>query len=123
VFANIVDAQLWPSWYPNSHNVVVHDSPDNKLHEGTKFSWDSFGVDIESTVHELVPNSRIGWWGLGTGVKAYHTFLLVRTDCGCHIITEEVVRGEGYQIPPGAAECNARRPRSLVKGHQARGAY
>jgi hypothetical protein len=30
VFANIVDAQSWPSWYPNSHNVVVHDSPDNK---------------------------------------------------------------------------------------------
>src|SRR5271170_2477263 len=21
VFANIVDAQEWPSWYPNSHNV------------------------------------------------------------------------------------------------------
>ena len=33
-------------------------SPDNKLHEGTKFSWDSFGVDIESTVHELVPKAE-----------------------------------------------------------------
>ena len=54
----------------------------------------TFGVHIESTVHELVPNSRIGWWGLGTGMKAYHTFLLVKTDQGCHIITEEVVRGE-----------------------------
>ena len=71
VFANIVDAQSWPSWYPNSHNVVVHDSPDNKLHEGTKFSWDTFGVHIESTVHEVVPTSRIGWWGSGTGMKAY----------------------------------------------------
>jgi hypothetical protein len=53
-----------------------------------------------------------GWWGLGAGMKAYHTFLLVKTDQGCHIITEEVVRGEG------AAERNARRPRSLAKGHQ-----
>jgi hypothetical protein len=43
VFANIVDGQSWPSWYPNSHNVVVHDSPDNKLLEGAKFSWDTFG--------------------------------------------------------------------------------
>ena len=67
-----------PSWYPNSHNVVVHDSLDNKLHEGTKFSWDTFGVHIESTVHEFVPSSRIGWWGLGTGMKAYHTFLLIK---------------------------------------------
>jgi hypothetical protein len=94
VFANIVDAQSWPSWYPNSHNVVIHDSPDNKLREGTKFSWDLFGVHIESTVHEFVPKSRIGWWSLGTGMKAYHTFLLVKTDRGCRVITEEVVRGE-----------------------------
>jgi hypothetical protein len=23
--ANIVDAQLWPSWYPHSHNVARHE--------------------------------------------------------------------------------------------------
>jgi Polyketide cyclase / dehydrase and lipid transport len=111
VFADIVDAQSWPSWYPNSHNVVVHNSPDNKLHEGTKFSWDTFGVHIESTVHELVPNSRIGWWGLGTGMKAYHTFLLVNTDQGCHIITEEVVRGEG------AIKFRQEQPNAMHDGH------
>ena len=32
VFANIVDAQTWPEWYPNSHNVKVLNSPDGKLH-------------------------------------------------------------------------------------------
>jgi hypothetical protein len=111
VFANIVDAQSWPSWYPNSHNVVVHDSPDNKLHEGTKFSWDTFGVHIESTVHEFVPSSRIGWWGLGTGMKAYHTFLLVKTGQGCHIITEEVVRGEG------AIKFRHEQPNAMHDGH------
>jgi hypothetical protein len=111
VFANIVDAQSWPSWYPNSHNVVVHDRPDNKLQEGTKFSWDTFGVHIESTVHELVPNSRIGWWGLGTGMTAYHTFLLVKTGQGCHIITEEVVRGEG------AIKFRQEQPNAMHDGH------
>jgi hypothetical protein len=111
VFANIVDAQSWPSWYPNSHNVVVHDSPNNKLHQGTKFSWDTFGVHIESTVHEFVPSSRIGWWGLGTGMKAYHTFLLVKTDQGCHIITEGVVRGEG------AIKFRHEQPNAMHDGH------
>jgi hypothetical protein len=51
-------------WYPNSHNVVVHDSPDNKLHEGTKFSWDPFGVHIESTVSRVRaqrPNWLVGF--------------------------------------------------------------
>src|SRR5580692_454040 len=70
-----------------------------------------FGVHIESTVHEFVPNSRIGWWGLGTGMKAYHTFLLVKTDQGCHIITEEVVRGEG------AIKFRQEQPNAMHDGH------
>jgi hypothetical protein len=81
------------------------------LHQGTKFSWDTFGVHIESTVHEFVPNSRIGWWGLGTGMKAYHTFLLVKNDQGCHIVTEEVVRGEG------AIKFRQEQPNAMHDGH------
>jgi hypothetical protein len=38
VFANIVDAQVWPSWYPNSHNVKLLNRSDGKLHEGARFS-------------------------------------------------------------------------------------
>jgi hypothetical protein len=34
VFANIVDAQAWPSWYTNSHNVRLLNSRDGKLHGG-----------------------------------------------------------------------------------------
>jgi hypothetical protein len=41
VFANMADAQAWPSWYPNSQNVKLLNSPDGKLHEGTRFSWDT----------------------------------------------------------------------------------
>ena len=46
-------------------------------------------------MHELVPDSRIGWFGEGPGMHAYHTFLLLKTDEGCHIVTEEVVKGLG----------------------------
>jgi Polyketide cyclase / dehydrase and lipid transport len=111
VFANIVDAQAWPEWYPNSHNVKVLNSPDGKLHEGTRFSWDTFGVHIESRVHEFVPNSRIGWFGDGTGMHAYHTFLLLGTNEGCHIVTEEVVKG------PGAVEFREKQPNVMHEGH------
>ena len=111
VFANIVDAQAWPSWYPNSHNVKLLNSPDGKLHEGTRFSWDTFGVHIESRVHEFVPNSRIGWFGDGTGMNAYHTFLLLKTDEGCYIVTEEVVKG------PGAVEFRKNQPSAMHVGH------
>jgi uncharacterized protein YndB with AHSA1/START domain len=111
VFANIVDAQAWPSWYPNSQNVKLLNTPDGKLHEGTRFSWDTFGVHIESRVHEVVPNSRIGWFGDGTGMNAYHTFLLSKTDEGCHIVTEEVVKG------PGAVEFREKQPNAMHEGH------
>jgi hypothetical protein len=111
VFANIVDAPVWPSWYPNSHNVKLLNSPDGKLHEGTRFSWDTFGVHIESQVHEFVPNSRLGWFGNGTGMNAYHTFLLIRTGEGCRIVTEEVVKG------PGAVEFRQKQPSAMHEGH------
>jgi uncharacterized protein YndB with AHSA1/START domain len=111
VFAHIVDAQVWPSWYPNSHNVKVLNSPEGKLQEGTRFSWDTFGVHIESRVHEFVPNSRIGWFGDGTGMRAYHTFLLMKKDAGCHIVTEEVVKG------PGAVEFRRKQPSAMHVGH------
>jgi uncharacterized protein YndB with AHSA1/START domain len=111
IFANIVDAQVWPSWYPNSHNVKLLNSPDGKLHGETRFSWDTFGVHIESRVHEFVPNSRIGWFGDGTGMNAYHTFLLLETDEGCHIVTEEVVKG------PGAVEFREKQPNVMHEGH------
>ena len=111
VFANIADAPAWPTWYPNSHNVTLLNSPDGKLHKGTRFSWDTFGVHIESRVHEFVPGSRLGWFGNGTGMHAYHTFLLLKTDEGCHIVTEEVVKGSG------AIEFREKQPNAMHEGH------
>jgi uncharacterized protein YndB with AHSA1/START domain len=111
VFATLVDAQMWPSWYPNSHDVKLLNSPDGKLHGGTRFSWDTFGVHIESQVHEFVPSRRLGWFGNGTGMNAYHTFLLIRTGEGCRIVTEEVVKG------PGAVEFRKKQPSAMHEGH------
>jgi len=111
VFANIANAEEWPSWYPNSHNVKLLDSADHKLHKGTHFSWETFGLNIESRVHEFLPNSRIGWFGDGTGMNAYHTFLLLKTVEGCHVITEEVVKG------PGAIEFRKNQPNAMHEGH------
>jgi hypothetical protein len=114
VFANMADPQAWPSWYPNSHNVKLLNSPDGKLHEGTRFSWDTFGLHFESRVHEFVPNSRIGWFGDSSTTNGYHTYHLSKTNEGCHVVTEEVVKG------PGAVELrkNDRRlcTRDMISG-------
>ena len=111
VFANMADAQAWPSWYPNSQNIKLLNSPDGKLHEGTRFSWDTFGLHFESRVHEFVPNSRIAWFGDSSSTNNYHAYLLSKTHEGCDVVTEEVVKG------PGAVELRKNRPRAMHDGH------
>jgi uncharacterized protein YndB with AHSA1/START domain len=111
VFANMVDAQAWPSWYPNSQNIKLLNSPDGKLHKGTRFSWDTFGLHFESRVHEFVPNSRIAWFGDSSSTNNYHAYLLSKTHEGCHVVTEEAVKG------PGAVELRKNRPQAMHDGH------
>jgi uncharacterized protein YndB with AHSA1/START domain len=111
VFTNLVNAQTWPSWYPNSHNVKLLNSPDGKLHEGTRFSWDTNGHHVESRVYEFVPGSRIGWFGNSPNANGYHTYLLSKINRGCHIVTEEVAKG------PGAVELRNDRPQAMHEAH------
>ena len=92
-FANLVDAEAWPTWYSNSHNVKILTAGDGKLHDRSRFSWETFRSHTESEVHEFVPDQRLGWFGNGTGTRAYHTFFLLNASEGCHVITEEVAKG------------------------------
>ena len=111
VWQHLVEAKTWPEWYPNSHNVKLLNSPDGRLHHDTQFSWDTFGVHIDSRVHEFAVGRRLGWFGRGTGMDAYHTFLLVKAPAGCRVVTEEVVRGTG------AVEFRKNDPNAMHRGH------
>jgi hypothetical protein len=44
-------------------------------------------------------------------MNAYHTFLLLKTDEGCHIVTEEVVKG------PSAIELREKQPSAMHERH------
>ena len=111
-FAILADAESWPSWYSNSKDVKVLNTPDHKLGNNARFSWETFGLHIDSRVHEFEPDSRMGWFGDGKGVHAYHTFFLEKTAEGCHIVTEEVVKG------PGAIQFREEQPSAMHNGHQ-----
>ena len=93
VWAWLIRAALWPSWYFNSKNVCFLSGPPPDLALGTRFSWWTFDVDIESTVCEFVPGERIAWDGNAFGVHVYHAWLIRPTPDGCRILTEEVQRG------------------------------
>jgi hypothetical protein len=93
VWAWIVRAPLWPEWYPNSADVDIGSGSPPDLGPGTRFTWRTFGVRLESTVLEFVPGERIAWDARAVGVDAYHAWLLRRTARGTHVLTEETQHG------------------------------
>jgi hypothetical protein len=60
VWDHVIEAEKWPSWYSNSHNMKLLNSADGKLHEDTRFSGDTFGLHVHCRIGEFVANSRIG---------------------------------------------------------------
>jgi len=93
VWAWLIRAQLWPTWYSNSKNVRILNGAPPDLALGTRFRWRTFGAAIESEVVEFVPGQRIAWNATGLGVTACHAWLLRETTEGCHVLTEERQHG------------------------------
>jgi len=92
-WAWIIRAQLWPTWYPNSAKIQFLSGQPPDLALGTRFRWKTFGVTIKSTVLEFVPYERIAWDAHGTGLEAYHAWLIQKTDQDCKVLMEETQRG------------------------------
>lgn len=93
VWAWLVRAPLWPSWYVNSANLRILEGAGEVLEPGTRFRWKTFGVTITSTVLEYIPNERLAWDAKGIGVDAYHAWLLRPSAKGCDVLTEETQHG------------------------------
>lgn len=91
VWAWLIHAASWPQWYANSHDVVVQGGGDLAL--GKRFTWRTFGVSLTTKVEEFVPESRIAWLAEGSGVRAYHAWLITPREGGCTVLTEETQHG------------------------------
>jgi uncharacterized protein YndB with AHSA1/START domain len=111
VWSWLVRARLWPTWYPNSQNVLVEGGgTDLKL--GSRFRWRTFGLTLNSRVEEFVPPERLSWSARSSGVAVYHAWLIGRLPSGCHVLTEESQNGLIARIS------NALRPNNMSKYHQ-----
>jgi hypothetical protein len=92
IWAWLVRAKRWPEWYPNSNRVRIEGGAED-LSAGATFEWNTFGVRLASRVEEFVPESRIAWTARGTGVLAYHAWLIEPRSSGATILTEETQYG------------------------------
>ena len=75
VWAKLIAAATWPTWYSNASDVVIND-PSDQLGEDVSFNWTTFGLKITSKVEEFDPHARLGWYGDGDQLRAHHTWLL-----------------------------------------------
>jgi len=112
IWAWLIRADLWPTWYPNSANIHFIDNNGPDLALGTKFRWKTFGITIESKVLEFVPFERLAWDAHGTGLNAYHAWLIEKTEQGSLVITEENQGGTLAQLN------KALRPNQMSRMHQ-----
>jgi hypothetical protein len=64
VWQHIVEAQKWPEWYPNSHDVLVENDQGGGLKADSKFEWSTVGLQSPARFMNLFPT--IAWdWFLG----------------------------------------------------------
>ena len=92
VWACLVGARAWPSWYPNARDVVI-DGAGTELTSKATFKWRTFGIRLVSHVEEFVPQERLAWNARGLAVWVYHAWLIHPTPSGCTVVTEETQHG------------------------------
>jgi Polyketide cyclase / dehydrase and lipid transport len=109
IWQNLIDAKNWPKWYSNAADVQINGS--EILTPDATFTWKTFGFPVTSKIHEFVPGKRIGWYGQGTGILAYHSWLIIEKNGGCQVVTEEA------QVGPSAVKFNVEQPTAMSDGH------
>jgi hypothetical protein len=112
VWAHLVAAESWPSFYANAKDVTIAGDAGPDLALGTVFRWKTFGVRVETRVEVCEPCTALAWRGDQRIGRGFHTWLLAPTPTGCVVVTEEVQRG----IVPSAARWYLRR--GLRRWHQ-----
>ncbi|MBL1098440.1 SRPBCC family protein [Streptomyces coffeae] len=79
------DIAAWPTWNTDIDQAEL----DGPLMPGTSFRWRTHGMDITSTVHELVPGERIVWGGDVDGITGIHVWTFEQNGDHVTVRTEE----------------------------------
>ena len=117
VWAKLIAAAAWPTWYSNASDVVIND-PSGQLGEGVTFNWTTFGLKIASKVAEFAPYARLSWYGSGAQLRAYHTWLLIPRSGGQHLCRHGRNRHGPRGTTPRHNQSRSPAPRSRFVEHQ-----
>lgn len=111
IWAWLVRAPLWPTFYANARRVMIESAPGPDLGPGVVFAWTTFGLRMRTTITEWEPPFRLTWRGARFGAEGCHGWVIEPVTGGCRVVTEEVQRG----VLPALAAPLLRR--ALHRGH------
>ena len=90
VWNMFINIKHWPRW-----NKDISDaSAPPTLAVGKSFRWSTAGMNITSTIGELVPEQRIGWSGTVQGILGIHVWSFLPVKEGVLVKTAESLEGE-----------------------------
>ncbi|MEM1032091.1 MAG: SRPBCC domain-containing protein [Myxococcota bacterium] len=92
VWAELIEAEAWPTWYEGAKNVVV-EGRGRRLERDAIFTWTTMDLDFVSTIREFEPPYRLAWESEKSIIQGYHAWLIIPTDDGCIVITDEAQKG------------------------------
>lgn len=93
VWGILIDAESWPAWYEGARKVVIRPESDTVLTAQSVFTWKTMGLNFESVIQEFAPPLRLSWESKKKNIQGYHAWLIVPTDYGCKVITDESQNG------------------------------
>lgn len=93
VWQFLIDALKWELWYEGAKNVSFKNVTDKKLNANSIFEWETMGLKFESTIKQFEPNKLLAWESKKRSIQGFHVWLIVPTDKGCKVITDESQNG------------------------------
>jgi len=84
------DINSWPSWRPDVNTAQLV----GPFAVGTAFQWQTAGLDITSTIAQVVTGSRTIWGGPASGIDGVHIWEFTPHDDGTVVRTTESWNGD-----------------------------
>lgn len=123
VWAALINTDLWPTYYSNASDIIFHDGKGPQLASGSRFTFTTFGLLVESEIVEFVSPSpgqaaRISWKGVIDGgtpneMSVIHAWLIEELPGKrLRVLTQE------SQFGKTAKEMAAQRPNPMLNAHQ-----
>ncbi|MFJ4152689.1 SRPBCC family protein [Streptomyces galbus] len=85
IWALHTDIDAWAEWNADVDQAEL----DGPLLPGNSFRWTTHGLDITSTLREIVPGQRLVWGGPANGIEGVHVWTFEQTGSQVTVHTEE----------------------------------